>query len=210
MKSNQEVFDKDSSMNSSKRLFPTIVLVAALLSSAGCMEESDSETDGLVSEGASVQNAPPQVSLRSPTSGSVYMLGETVSISAQASDGDGSVVSVEFFVDNVSVGEDAEAPYDGEWTPVVSGSYTLTAKATDNAGASTTSLEVGITASAGSSGSPPDTGTGPGTVSAEWEPPLPPIGGPTVSKSVDMTWKEALSQIGGGGTLIIEPGHHIY
>jgi hypothetical protein len=132
-----------------------------------------------------------------------------VSLSAQASDGDGSVVSVEFFVDNVSVGADAESPYDVEWTPTESGSYTLTAKATDDAGASTTSQEVSMTASAGSSESPPDNGTGPGTVSAEWTPPLPPANGATVSKSINMTWKEALSQISGGGTLIIEPGHHI-
>jgi hypothetical protein len=57
--------------------------------------------------------------------------------------------------------------------------------------------------------SPPDRPTGPGTVSAEWSPPLPPTGGPTATKTVDVTWKEALSQIAGGGTLIVEPGHHI-
>ena len=58
---------------------------------------------------------------------------------------------VEFFVDNVSLGTDAEAPYDIEWTLVEPGSYVLTAKATDDAGASTTSAEVSLTASAGSS-----------------------------------------------------------
>ena len=209
MNSTLEIFGKDSSMNTLTRLFRTTVLVVGMLIGAGCLEESGDEAAKFVSDEGTGQNAPPLVSLISPTSGSVYMPGDTVSISAEASDVDGSVVSVEFFVDNVSVGADAEAPYDIEWTLVESGSYVLTAKATDDAGASTTSAEVSLTASAGSSESPPDTGTGPGTVSAEWEPPLPPTGGPTVSKSVDMTWKEALSELGGAGTLIIEPGHHV-
>ena len=96
------------------------------------------------------QNVPPSVSLSAPADGSSYLLGDVVSLSADASDGDGSVSSVEFFANGLSVGVDSVAPYAVDWTPGTTGSYTLTAVATDDVGASTTSASAGITVSDGS------------------------------------------------------------
>jgi hypothetical protein len=48
------------------------------------------------------------------------------------------------------VGVDTVSPYAVDWTPGTTGSYTLTAVATDDVGASTTSASVGITVSDGS------------------------------------------------------------
>jgi hypothetical protein len=96
------------------------------------------------------QNVPPSVALSAPADGSSYLLGDVVSLSADASDSDGSVSSVEFFANGLSVGVDTVSPYAVDWTPGTTGSYTLTVVATDDVGASTTSASVGITVSDGS------------------------------------------------------------
>ena len=55
---------------------------------------------------------------------------------------------VEFFNGAVKVGEDTTAPYSFTWGGVAAGTYTLTARATDDLGASTTSAPATISVSA--------------------------------------------------------------
>jgi hypothetical protein len=68
-----------------------------------------------------------------------------VPVSANASDPGGSVTKVEFFADGNKIGEDTSAPYSCVWAQAGKGAHTLTAKATDNDGATTTSTPVHIT-----------------------------------------------------------------
>lgn len=89
-------------------------------------------------------NVPPTVALTSPQAGSQYDEGAVISISADAADSDGSVGSVEFFVDGSSIGVDSSAPYTAQWTAAGDGAHTLTASATDNQGAQTTSAAVSV------------------------------------------------------------------
>jgi len=89
-------------------------------------------------------NRAPRCSITSPTSGADVELGSTITLTADASDADGTVSQVEFFVDGTSLGVDNAAPYEMDWT-VESGTFVLTAVATDNAGAATTSPEVTVT-----------------------------------------------------------------
>lgn len=67
-----------------------------------------------------------------------------MTISADASDSDGSITQVEFFVDGNSIGTDSSSPYAVDWTVAV-GNSEITAVATDNESASTTSSIVNIT-----------------------------------------------------------------
>ena len=69
----------------------------------------------------------------------------SVVVSADASDGDGSVVRVDFYAGTTLIGSDSTAPYSVTWSNVGAGSYALTAVAVDNAGASTTSGVVNLT-----------------------------------------------------------------
>jgi hypothetical protein len=103
-----------------------------------------------------VTNLPPRVRLESPYAGATYLAPATVAICAAASDPDGTVVSVEFFagtnllgvVTNSTVVGNRECKYDQfcfTWNGVVTGTYTLTAVATDNGGATSTSAPVPIT-----------------------------------------------------------------
>ena len=81
-------------------------------------------------------NVLPAVSL-SPLN-SQYPTGGTVLLEATAGDSDGTVAKVEFFAGSTKIGEKLTAPYTLSWQPAT-GSYSLTARATDNDGASTTS-----------------------------------------------------------------------
>lgn len=89
-------------------------------------------------------NSGPSVVITAPANNStVEVVGSTVNITATATDADGSVAKVEFFVDGVKVGEDTSSPYAYGWTST-SGYHSLTAKATDNSGNATTSPAVAV------------------------------------------------------------------
>ncbi|HYC83621.1 MAG TPA: glycosyl hydrolase family 18 protein [Chryseosolibacter sp.] len=89
-------------------------------------------------------NPPPSVSITSPANGATFTAPASVTINATASD-NGSIAKVEFFRGTTKLGEDTSSPYSFVWSNVAAGSYTLTAKATDNQNAATTSSAVNIT-----------------------------------------------------------------
>ncbi|GII75213.1 cellulose 1,4-beta-cellobiosidase [Sphaerisporangium rufum] len=88
---------------------------------------------------------PPTVSLTSPSAGQTFTAPATIGLAATAADSDGTVSKVDFYNGTTLLGSDTTAPYTYTWTGVAAGSYSLTAKATDNSGASTTSSPVGVT-----------------------------------------------------------------
>jgi len=94
---------------------------------------------------SSAANTPPTASITSPADGAVFPWKPTITITATASDPGGSVAKVEFRNGTTVIGQDTSAPYSYTWRNVPPGSYVLTARATDNAGAVTTSSAVGIT-----------------------------------------------------------------
>ena len=91
-------------------------------------------------------NQPPSVSITNPANGATFAAPWTGTIKAAASDPDpgGSVTKVEFFTNSVSAGSVTTAPYNLTVNNVAAGSYTLTAVATDNGGATTTSAAVTV------------------------------------------------------------------
>ena len=90
-------------------------------------------------------SVPPTVSLT--TSATALTLGQALQLSATAADANGTVAKVEFFAGTTSLGQDAAAPYQLGWTPAAAGTYALTAVATDNSGATTTSAAVALVVS---------------------------------------------------------------
>ena len=90
-------------------------------------------------------NHPPFVVLTNPANFSVFPAPANVVLSADASDPDGSVAKVEFFRGGTTqLGETTNAPYSLTWSNVVAGTYTLTAKATDNQGVTFVSAPVTV------------------------------------------------------------------
>ncbi len=90
----------------------------------------------------------PSVSLTAPANGVNFTPGSTISLTATASDTDGTVSQVQFFQGTTLIGSDTSSPYSFSWTNVAAGSYALTAKATDNNSGVTTSTTVNITVDA--------------------------------------------------------------
>jgi hypothetical protein len=77
-------------------------------------------------------NQVPSVVLTGPENNSNYMTGNSVNFTAAASDPDGSVLKVEFYVDGIKVGEDSTSPYAFAWV-ATGGIHTCRAVAIDNA-----------------------------------------------------------------------------
>jgi chitodextrinase len=90
-------------------------------------------------------NALPVVSITSPANNATFNAPASIAIQANATDSDGSIAKVEFFNGGSKLGEDASAPYSFTWANVAAGTYTLTAKATDNANGAATSAAVTVT-----------------------------------------------------------------
>ncbi|MGI9245837.1 MAG: Ig-like domain-containing protein, partial [Steroidobacteraceae bacterium] len=78
----------------------------------------------------------------------------TFTLSAAGSDSDGSIKEVNFLANGNLVGTDTAAPYSIDWTLVPAGSYAITARATDNEGASTTSSSVAVSVVSGAPAAP--------------------------------------------------------
>jgi uncharacterized protein YhjY with autotransporter beta-barrel domain len=89
-------------------------------------------------------NVPPTVSITAPTNGATFTSPAAITIQASAADSDGSVARVEFFNGTAPLGTSTTAPYTFTWTNVPAGSYSITARATDNQNATTTSAAVSV------------------------------------------------------------------
>ncbi|MCX6927506.1 MAG: Ig-like domain-containing protein [Verrucomicrobia bacterium] len=125
-------------------------------------------------------NVPPMVTIAYPKDNGVYYAPASIPVVACAKDMDGMITNVEFFADNLSLGSVTNPvsilpPMSGwgmglppmppyrplvlVWSNAPAGAHVLTAKATDNRGASTVSGPVHITVNAGPL--PPPTNTPP-------------------------------------------------
>jgi len=93
-------------------------------------------------------NTPPIVTLTSPTAGATFTAPATITINAAASDSDGTIERVDFFADGAPIGSATTSPYAFTWSNVPTGTYTLTAVATDDRGGTETSAPVPVTVSA--------------------------------------------------------------
>ncbi len=91
-------------------------------------------------------NNPPVVEVTSPSNNAKLKTGVATTITANATDSDGTITNVEFFEDGKSIGVDNTAPYSISYTPT-DGNHTITALATDNKSAQTTSSGINILAS---------------------------------------------------------------
>lgn len=90
-------------------------------------------------------NLPPTVSLTSPANNATYTAPASIALSANAQDSDGTITQVDFYNGATLIGTVTTAPYNATWAAVPASSYTITAKATDNLGVSTTSAPITVT-----------------------------------------------------------------
>lgn len=140
-------------------------------------------------------NQPPTVSLTAPANNATYNAGATVTVSANASDSDGTVTQVQFFRGTTSLGVDTSAPYSVTWSNAAAGNYALKAVATDNNGATAASALVNITVNNVQN---PDT-TAPSVPTGLASP-------SKTSSSVTLSWNASTDNAGGSGVA----GYDVY
>ncbi|HAP65304.1 MAG TPA: hypothetical protein DCR93_39460, partial [Cytophagales bacterium] len=163
--------------------------VGAVGSYAVSARATDNEGGIGTSSAASVSvvddNQAPNVSITAPAGGSSSNLGTAVTVSAAASDADGSVASVEFFANGLSIGVDNSAPYSISWTAASAGGYDLSAIATDNDGAEGSSTVVAVTVIDPNQNTPPSV-----SITA-------PADGASVDEGTDIAVTAAASDVDG-------------
>jgi hypothetical protein len=93
---------------------------------------------------SSTPNKLPTVSITAPASGASYAAPATMTVTATANDPDGSIAGVDFYAGSQLIATDSASPYSAAWSNVPAGTYTLTAIARDNRGASKTSVSVTV------------------------------------------------------------------
>lgn len=98
-----------------------------------------------VTQAAAPANQPPAVSLTAPANGATYTAPASIALTASASDPENQLARVEFYAGATLLATDAAAPFAFTWSLVPAGSYTLTVRAYDTAGAVTTSAPVTVT-----------------------------------------------------------------
>ena len=100
----------------------------------------------IVAFGCSDDNNNPICTITYPTDGLEIIKGQVVTLIANATDDDGVIEEVQFFVDEIGIGSSSDFPYSYEWSTanVSSGSHILKAIGKDNSGGSS-SDEVSIT-----------------------------------------------------------------
>lgn len=124
---------------------PATVFVGLAVTSNNNAALCTATLDNVTVSGGSAVNAPPTVAISIPLNGATFADPARINMEALAEDNDGAVRKVEFFLGGQLLHTENLAPWTFTWSNVPAGNYTLTAKATDNAGAVTTSAPVNIT-----------------------------------------------------------------
>ncbi|MDT8432856.1 MAG: glycosyl hydrolase, partial [Bacteroidales bacterium] len=93
---------------------------------------------------SSSANLTPFVLITAPANNASFYEGSSVTITASANDLNGEIVLVEFFDGTNKLGEDVAAPYSIVWDTASPGIHEITARATDDGGASAISARVKV------------------------------------------------------------------
>lgn len=89
-------------------------------------------------------NQLPTITITSPQAGTNFTAGSSVTFSANANDGNGSILRVEFYMDGSKLVDDNTAPYSYTIPNISSGTHILKAIAVDNENAETSTSEIEI------------------------------------------------------------------
>ncbi len=100
--------------------------------------------DAVMVTARSAPDVPPAVAIVSPADGAAFTAPAIIPLTAEATDPDGTVRQVDFFLGQTWLGTITNRPYSLVWSNAGVGTYTFTARATDNLGAQMTSAPANI------------------------------------------------------------------
>jgi uncharacterized protein (DUF1800 family) len=131
----------------------TFFLTAVAVDNLGAQGVSNQVTVTVNSGSGGGGNIAPKAVLTS--SATTFAVGTSITLTANATDQDGSVAKVMFFNGGTKISESASSPYTATFTTTTAGTYSLTAVAVDNLGAQGTSNAVSVQATSGGGGATP-------------------------------------------------------
>ncbi|MCJ0826583.1 glycosyl hydrolase family 18 protein [Luteimonas sp. 50] len=131
-------------------------------------------------------NRAPTASIAAPTAGATFTAGTGIAITATASNADGSIARVDFYVDGIRIGRDTSAPYGITWSNAGVGTHALKAVATDNRRATGSSATVSVGVVATSDAIAPGVPTGLATSARS-------------DASISLRWNASSDNVGGSG-----------
>lgn len=147
------VFDDTTRVGAPDTAAPFEQSTGALAAGTYTFVARATDNAGAVATSATVQvtvNALPTVSFLAPAANAVVQVGSTVTLRATASDADGSVTQLQFFNGGTLLGAGTRVTGSNEytytWSSFPAGPKTLTARATDNDGATQTTASLAINA----------------------------------------------------------------
>ena len=117
------------------------------LQTAAGAQAATIKTQNVTNNIVSPTNTAPTVAITSPGDKSSFTAPAEIIINTNASDAEGTVTIVEFYSGTTLLGSQSKAPYSFTWSNVGQGNYLITAVATDNEGASTTSSAISVSVS---------------------------------------------------------------
>lgn len=124
-----------------KILVPAIFVILYLISTFGCEKNKDEEDNNIN------QNSDITVIITSPLNEASYAKNSNIEIVVTIT-GEITIVNVEFYSADNKLGEDRQSPYALLWENVITGEYSLKAKAIDEFGNEYFSESINITVSA--------------------------------------------------------------
>ena len=132
----------------------TTVAAGSHTTQARCFDAGSpvlSTTTTAISFSVVAGNSPPTAALTSPTAGQNFAAGAAIPLAATATD-NGSVIRVDFRIDNALVGSDTSSPFTFSATGVAAGSHTATATAIDNGNPALSTTSTAVSFTVGTSG----------------------------------------------------------
>lgn len=125
-------------------VWPNVPAGDYILTAVATDDQNAATVSALVSIRVQGPNQPPRIAIDAPSPNSTLTAGGDVAVWASASDADGAIIRVDFFVDSVKIGQALNSPYSVVWSSAPAGTHVITARAFDDAGGSATSTPVQV------------------------------------------------------------------
>ena len=109
------------------------------------LSQGEVQTDMAAPVSGGPGNQPPTASITSPANNATFTAPASIAMTANAADPENQLTKVEFYNGTTLLGTDTTAPYSFTWSAVPEGTYSLTVRAYDAGGLSTTSAAVTVT-----------------------------------------------------------------